>query len=89
MRPLLGVRFERHLNGEKLNASLAELLRGEELSHLLSWHARSWLQIRALSCVSSRYSMQRWVFSAQTGGQFWKAGSSGVNIGKLFTVNFR
>lgn len=46
MRPLLGVRFERHLNGEKLNASLAKLLRGEELSHLLSWHARSWLQIR-------------------------------------------
>lgn len=46
MRPLLGVRLERHLNGEKLNASVAKSLGGEELSHLLSWHARSWLQIR-------------------------------------------
>lgn len=46
MRPLLGVRVERLLNGEKLNGSLAKLLSGEELSHLLSWHACSWLQIR-------------------------------------------
>lgn len=74
MRPLLGVRFERHLNGEKLNASLAELLRGEELSHLLSWHARSWLQIRLCLVFPADIRCRDGCFLRRPGASFGRLG---------------
>lgn len=68
MWPLLDAKIERHLNGEKIEwlAGQVEARRETESFALV---ARSQLAAdKALSCVSSRYLMQRWVFSAQSRG---------------------